>query len=44
MLLNSQSNYAVDTNTLLRIFIAVSKPKPFKYQPIRKHHNTQFFG
>ena len=44
MLLNSQSNYAVDTNTLLRIFIAVSKPNQVQYKPIRKHHNLQFFG
>jgi len=44
MLLHSQSNYAVDSNTLLRIFIAVTKPKQSQSKPVRKHHTLQFFG
>ena len=44
MLLYSQSKSSIDTNTLLRIFIAVTKTKELQYQPVRKHHNLQFFG
>jgi len=44
MLLNSQSIPYVDSNTLYKIYKAVTKPKEIKYTPIRKHYNVHSFG
>ncbi len=44
MLKYSQSNVFVDSNKLSRIYSIVTKPKPYKYNPIRTHYNHKHFG
>ena len=34
----------IDSDTLLRIYRAVTKPVTQKYTPIRKHYNMNTFG